>query len=76
MTDPMSEKQCGVNVLNVLVVDDGVAHLEVLEHVPSLGAVEGEHEAPGHEGGLDVSELQLVQGQHELLVFLLECKKY
>ena len=76
MTGPMSEKQCGVNVLNVFVVDarGAGAHLEVLEHVPSLGAVEGEHEAPGHEGGLDVSELQLVQGQHELLVFLLECK--
>ena len=49
-----------------------VAHLEVLEDVPSLRAVEGEHEAPGHEGGFDISELQLVQGQHKLLVFLLK----
>ena len=41
---------------------NAVTHLEVLEHVPSLGTVEGEHEASRHEGGLDVSELQLVQG--------------
>ena len=76
MTDPKSVQQCDVNEYLYYDADDGGAHLEVLEHVPSLGAVEGEHEAPGHEGGLDVSELQLVQGQHELLVFLLECKKY
>ena len=49
----------------------GVAHLEVLEDVPTLRAVEGEHEAPRHEGGLDISKLQLVQRQHKLLVFLL-----
>ena len=62
-------------MLTYLLVDASVANLEVLKHVPSLGTVECEHEAPGHKGGFYVSKLQLIQGQHELLVFLLEISK-
>ena len=59
----------GVHV--VLVLARQVQSLEVFEDVPALAAVELEHVAPRHEGGLDVAQLQLVQRQHELLVFLL-----
>jgi hypothetical protein len=48
-------------------------HLEVLEDVPPLRVVDGEHVPPGHEAGLEVPQLQAVQRQHVLLVFLLQC---
>ena len=46
--------------------------LEVLVDVAVLGVVDGEHVPAGHEPGLDVAELQLVEREHELLVLLLE----
>jgi hypothetical protein len=48
-----------------------VSNLEVLEDVPALRIVDGEHVAPGHEAGLQVAQLQLVQRQHVLLVLFL-----
>ena len=60
----------------VLVLARQVQGLEVLEDVPALAAVELEHVAPRHEGGLDVAQLQLVQRQHELLVFLLQSEHH
>ena len=46
-------------------------HLEVLEYVPALRIVDGEHVPPGHEAGLNVAQLEPVQRQHVLLVLFL-----
>ena len=69
-TGPKEGSLPGVNV--VLAFTGQVQGLEVLEDVPALRVVDGKHVPPGHEATLQVSQFQPVQGQHVLLVFLLE----
>ena len=46
-------------------------NLIILEDISALRVVNGKHMTTRHEGGLKVSQLELFQRKHELLLFLL-----
>ena len=55
----------------VLSLARQLQRLPVLVDISTLRVVDGEHVATRHETRLHVPQLEAVQGQHELLVFLL-----
>ncbi len=69
--DSSTQKRCLPRVHVVLGFAGQLQGFPVSAHVPSLWIVDGEHVPTGHEPGLQISQLQVVQRQHVLLVSLL-----
>ena len=65
-TDPKSKADT-----NNMVITDSLSDLEILKDISALWVVNCEHMTTRHEGRLKVSQLELFQWKHELLLFLL-----
>lgn len=57
------------------LAESGASAAPRARQVPLLGVEEGEYMLAGHEALLHVAQLQVVHGQHVLLLFLLWWRK-